>query len=332
MSAANFSAARPCTSTMNAAFASYVLSPLAGLVAPERPHPLREFAQIREGAPARQRIARDVDVDVEHVLPGAPAKRPRFQLGQIDVAECKTRERSEERAGLALEREDDRRLVGLRHVAAAARDDEKARDVPLEVLDRFPEHLQVEHFRRALRRDRRRVVAPALAHHLRGSRGIVDRHDVYARQALQEILTLRERLRMGVDDLHRLHWRARQREQAMVYAQLHFADDRQFVLDEQIVVAMNAAADGVLHRQDPGRLTAPRSPGEDVLETAARQHVRFGREAKRGRFAVSARLTLECNSHGRYYTGRHLTLTLGELPGVTVFVRAAVIWESVPSR
>jgi hypothetical protein len=44
----------------------------------------------------------------------------------------------------------------------------------------------------------------------------------------------------------------------VVDAQLDLADDRQLVLDEQVVVAVDAAADGVLHRQDAVRGAAVR--------------------------------------------------------------------------
>ena len=55
----------------------------------------------------------------------------------------------------------------------------------------------------------------------------------------------------------------------MVDAQLDLADDRQVVVDEQVVVAVNAAADGVLHRQDAVGGAAVRDGGEDFLEAGA---------------------------------------------------------------
>ena len=74
---------------------------------------------------------------------------------------------------------------------------------------------------------------------------------------------------MRVDDAYVLETRPGEAEQAVIDAQLHLADDRQHVIDEQVVVAVDAAADGVLHRENAMR-GAPLGDGrEDVLEGGA---------------------------------------------------------------
>jgi hypothetical protein len=53
---------------------------------------------------------------------------------------------------------------------------------------------------------------------------------------------------MRVDDFHVRDVRARQRLQTVDDVELHLAGDHELVLEQQIVVAMNGAADGVLER------------------------------------------------------------------------------------
>jgi hypothetical protein len=75
------------------------------------------------------------------------------------------------------------------------------------------------------------------------------------------------------------------------------ADDGQFVLDEQVVVPVDASADRVLHRQDPAGRPPLRHGGKYLFEAVARQYVRPRRKAQRRRFAVGAAFSLERNTH-----------------------------------
>ena len=67
----------------------------------------------------------------------------------------------------------------------------------------------------------------------------------------QKPLALRQRLRMRVDPPQAVERRAGQRQQVVHDRQLHLADDRQLVRQQQVVVAVDAAADRVLDRHDP---------------------------------------------------------------------------------
>src|SRR6185295_5045580 len=88
-----------------------------------------------------------------------------------------------------------------------------------------------------------------------------------------------------------------QREQAVVHAQLDLADDRQVVLEQQIVVAVDAAADGVLHRQDAVRRAGVAHRGEDFVEGRAGKRLRGGSELESRGLAVGPRLSLEGDDH-----------------------------------
>jgi hypothetical protein len=100
-----------------------------------------------------------------------------------------------------------------------------------------------------------------------------------------------------VDDADVLEPRPRLAEQAVIHAQLHLADDRQIVVHEQVVVAVDAAADGVLHRQDAVRGAPAGDGGEHLFETGAGEDVGAGRVGEGGRFAIGARFPLERYEH-----------------------------------
>jgi len=90
---------------------------------------------------------------------------------------------------------------------------------------------------------------------------------------------------------------ARQRKQMMDDRQLDFGHDGKLVLQEQVVIAMNAAADRILDRHDPvGRRTGV-GRGEHLLETPARQQLRLGIDAASRGFAECTRFTLICDLH-----------------------------------
>src|SRR6266545_2090376 len=262
----------------------------------ERAHPARELREIDEGARAVQVVARNREVGVEHVLPGTPSDRTRLQLREIDTAQRERTQRAEERTGLARQREHDRRLVrSLRD--RLPRDDAETRDVRVEILNAALQHVELEYLRRANRRDRRVVLQSLLANQLGPAGGVVDGLDLYVRQPAEEPLALRQRLRMRVHDTHVVDAHTRKREQAVVDLELHLTDDWQLVLDQQVVIPVDGAADGVLHRQDAPRDGAIRHRLEHVLETPAGEGCRLRVKRERRRFAVGAGLPLVRNTH-----------------------------------
>ena len=58
--------------------------------------------------------------------------------------------------------------------------------------------------------------------------------------------------------------------------QLHLRDDGQLVREEQVVVAMDAAANRVFDRQDAVGRRAAVDGREDLVEAAARHELRIG--------------------------------------------------------
>ena len=79
--------------------------------------------------------------------------------------------------------------------------------------------------------------------------------------------------------------------------QLHLADDGEVVLEQQVVVAMDAAADGVLHGQHAVSGAALIHGLEDELEALAGEQVGVVRVAKRGGLAIGPRLALIGDAH-----------------------------------
>ena len=102
---------------------------------------------------------------------------------------------------------------------------------------------------------------------------------------------------MRVHLSHVRHCRARKCQEVVRHLQQHLGHDRQLVLQQQIVVAVDAAADRVLDRQDAVRGFAVVDGGKHVLEVGARNCLRVRAEPQRRRFAVRPRFALIRNAH-----------------------------------
>src|SRR5262249_35706657 len=102
---------------------------LPGAVAAQRPDPVAEFLEIRDRALKARQRPRGLDVHVEGVLPRLAAERTRLDLGEVDVAQRESRQRLEERARPAREREHHRCLVGAVDAGGRRRHDAEPRNV-----------------------------------------------------------------------------------------------------------------------------------------------------------------------------------------------------------
>ena len=78
---------------------------------------------------------------------------------------------------------------------------------------------------------------------------------------------------------------------------LHLADDRQLVLDQQVVVAVDAAADRVLDRQHAIVRRSLLDRGKHVFEALAGNQLRVAAHQPRRRFAERSRFALICDLH-----------------------------------
>ena len=102
---------------------------------------------------------------------------------------------------------------------------------------------------------------------------------------------------MRVDAAQAGERRAGQGEQVVHHRQFDLGDERQIVREQQVVVAVDAAADRVLERQDAVRHAARGHRVEDVLEAAAGDERRVVAHAPRGRLAERSRFALIRNLH-----------------------------------
>src|SRR4029453_2511864 len=92
--------------------------------------------------------------------------------------------------------------------------------------------------------------------------------------------------------------RARQRLQAVDDVELYLAGDGEVVVEEQVVVAMDRAADRVLEGAQPVRRLLARDGIEDVFEALARQRLGLRSAVLQcRRFAIRAGFPLICKSH-----------------------------------
>ena len=151
----------------------------------------------------------------------------------------------------------------------------------------------------ARRGNRRGVRQLAVRHHLRAAGRIVRRHDFDPCQRAQKPLALRERLRMRVDSLDRRHRGPGKRQKVVHDRYFDLTHDRQVVLDEEIVVTVNAPADRVLDRQDPVRGRSVLDGVKHILEALARHERRVPAHEPRCGLAERAGLSLIGNLHSR---------------------------------
>ncbi|RWW61459.1 hypothetical protein BHE74_00031467, partial [Ensete ventricosum] len=167
------------------------------------------------------------------------------------------------------------------------------RHVAAVVLDPVRQHLQPVQLRRPGRRDCRRVPQAFAGHVLRGAGRVVEglAGDVEA-EASESELALGQRLRVAHHPGEVLLAHARERQQAVVHRELHLPHDVEPAPEKQVVVAVDAAAQGVLdweHR-------AVRDPQlhrlERHLELVARDRLAVGVRLPGRRLTVRARHAL----------------------------------------
>ena len=104
---------------------------------------------------------------------------------------------------------------------------------------------------------------------------------------------------MRVDPAEAGQRRAWQGQQVMDDRQLDLADDRQVVLEQQVVVPVDAAANRVLDRQHAVGDRAGLHRVEGFFEAPAGQQVGVGVNPAGGGFAEGARLALIRDFHRR---------------------------------
>jgi hypothetical protein len=227
---------------------------------------------------------------------GAVAVWAALDLGEADVPEREGRQHLEEhRRALPVVREHDARLEW----PVRSRDDglprqhHEPRHVPGVVLDAVREHLEPVQLGGAGGRDGGGVAEPRGGDVLGGGRGVVEglAGDVEA-HGVEGELALGERLRVGDDAGEEVPADAREREEAVVDGELDLADDVEAVAEEEVVVPVDAAAEGVLDGED-GAVGDPELDGlEGHLELVAGDGVAGGVGLRRRRLAVCPRDTL----------------------------------------
>uniref|UniRef100_A0A804MGP4 Uncharacterized protein n=1 Tax=Zea mays TaxID=4577 RepID=A0A804MGP4_MAIZE len=249
-------------------------------VAPEHPEEGRVLLDLGQRVLRAGLCEGRLEVDVEHVLEvlggadvgvvdeadGAVAVRPALDLGERDVAEGEGGEHLEEHGGaLPVVREHDAGLegaVGARHDGLPGQHHE-AGDVAGVVLDAVRQHLHPVQLGGAGGRDGGRVAEAVGGHVLGGAgrvvEGLADDVEAHGRE---RVLALRQRLRVAHHAGQALLAHPGQRQQAVVHGELHLPDDVEPVPEQQVVVAVDAAAQRVLH----GEHGAVRDPQLHGLE------------------------------------------------------------------
>ena len=143
--------------------------------------------------------------------------------------------------GVLRKREDERGLGGFLGRRGRPPDQNEAGNVLFVVLNLLCGDLETEDLRGAQRRHCAGIGALPFRDHLRATGGVVHRDDLDAGNPGEILLALRQRLRVRVHDREILEARSGPDQQTVVHGEFHFPDDRQLVLDEQVVVPMDAS-------------------------------------------------------------------------------------------
>jgi len=182
---------------------------------------------------------------------GTVAVRPRLDLRQANVAKRKSGKDFEKHGGAFVVCENNARFER----AVGAGDDglsgqhHEARHVAWIVLDAIRHHVQAVELRRACARDGGGVAEVVCGDELRGAGGIVDGLARHVEAEFGErVLALRERLRMRDYAREEFLADAGEGEEAVVDRELDLADDVEAVAEEEVVVAVDRASEGVFHR------------------------------------------------------------------------------------
>jgi hypothetical protein len=291
-------------------------------VAPEHPEEGGELLDLRERVLRADVGHGRLEVDVEHVLEvlggadvgvvdeadGAVAVRAALDLGEGDVAEGEGGEHLEEDGGaVGVVREHDaglERPVGARDDGLPRQHDE-AGDVAGVVLDAGCEDLEAVELGGARGRDGGGVPEPPRGDVLGGARGVVEGLAGHVEaHGVERQLALRQRLRVGDDPGEQLPSHPGEREEAVVDGELDLPDDVEAVPEEEVVVAVDAAAEGVLHGEH-GAVGDPELDGlKGHLELVAGDGVAAWVGLGGGRLAVGARDALVRHAELRPVHGR----------------------------
>src|SRR3972149_5022106 len=263
---------------------------LGGRVGSEDLQELAALLDLVENGPDVIGIAVALEVDEVHVLPGAPLGWSRFDLGQVEPARGEGLEDAVQHAGLVLHREEDGGLVPPRRADQAPSDHQETRGVVRVVLDALLQHGYVVRPGGQLRGDRRhrRVVLGALRRRRRR------RHLLGAgvgQVGQQPLPALRERLRVGADDLD-LAELAGPRQQVLADLERELARDQGLRVDEAVEGDVDGPLGRVLDRHHAVLRAPPLALLEDIRDALERDEVGGRAEtAHRRRVRESARGT-----------------------------------------
>ena len=211
----------------------------------------RQRADLREHG--LERLARRVpeDVDVEAVRERRVGNRARLDLRQRQVARREAHEDLAEHARSIGEREHERRLrlraLGQRRGTQA--DLDEARRVADRALDLRREDREAVALRRGRARDRTPRAITGFGDVTRGARGVELGTRDEVRMRGEEVLALRERLRMRHHDAQVIDRGAGHREQAVLDRADDLAGDAEVPAGEEVVRLVDAARGRVLDRQ-----------------------------------------------------------------------------------
>lgn len=234
---------------------------------------LRELGEQTEDLRVR-RLGLEVEDKAE--LEVHARNRTRLELREIHVDRGKLRDDRRECARLVRERERERDLVRVRKDLEILRDADEARVVEGRILNALGNDFEAVEVGAGPRGDDRRVAASRLGDLLRRERRVRAARRLDLGMGLEEVLALREGVRMArhLPDVLKLH--ALRREQDMVDLEPAGPRDVEGVLLHEVVDGRDRARRRILDRQDTVRAKALLDRLEDlfeIIEIGDRRHL-----------------------------------------------------------
>src|SRR5438093_1649984 len=219
----------------------------------------------------RARAVADValEVQIKEILPGFAVDWPRFNLGQVDIAQGKDRQRLEERAGLVLQAEDHRGLAASLRILASKSHRKETRIVLPVVLDAPAQDLHFVDARGVGRGNRRNCAQSLLADVLHAPRRVIEGNLLYTAHFPQEFLALGQSYGMRVNLPDGGQQGVRVGNQMMLDANVGLPYRLDGMLRKQVEILMDASGQRVLDRDDGQRDLAPGHLFESLVECDA---------------------------------------------------------------
>jgi len=253
-----------------------------------------DFPQVCQGIAAIWFFGTAGKINIEKILPWPPVQRTGFDFVQVNIAQSESAQGTEQSARYILQREYERGFVCTQGWGLRLPQDKKPCEIFRVVLNTLLQDLHAIDPGRKFARNGRSIQQLFFLDLFHAARRVVGRNDLYVFQFGGISLALHQCLRVREDHSNRLQRGSRMPYEIMLDAQIQLADDPEPMLEQQIIILMNAAGLRVLNGNDAGiRLTGFDSLENQIERLTWQQFNGIAEETSSSNFAVGPTLALQ---------------------------------------